>query len=652
MTDPVTALEVFPIAIGTYKDPRHPNLAVEVEVAAVAELLADFGGHLVPWDTEMPHRGADAVNARLGEWARRHTECSVLYWVGHGSELALAHRFSPNPIGAKGTTPEVIAEAIAERFPELGDHWAIVIIDACSSTQFVQALSNAVDRLSDTKPVLLVGTSGDGPTNLGRFTKHLRSILRGVYRSDQRIELWDLTRQLRRRLSDNAEVVAKRVEDAELVRIAGPPVTGAPIDVIDDVQAALASLSDDERAHFIPKSQGGEWGEQSWYFRGRQEESTLIAKWLRRSPNGMLVVTGAAGSGKSALLGHLLVQSRPALRDVLVRHRLLTIAPETQRPPDNVFDAVVQLTGMGTTAAIGRFSSDLRLGNPPGDTGIAGQLEWLTSRLSEHAPLTIMADALDEAVDPLAMADALIRAIAAVPDVCVVVGTRRSTLEGPDRSAGSDTNLLDALAAKDTPAEPATTVVVAADSRAIGEYVAARLTRALEQGHLTASVADVITTSVAIGASQREFLYARLAVHELLANPELLSPSARDSLLSADHRGLFARAVARLSARRPQFGPLLRSLAFARGRGLPIKDGVWTELANTLADDAKPITDDHIDQLTRDAAPYLLVDRDPQPDRVPAGAPHLRRALHRRDEPNQRRPSRAHTDHRAPDRLR
>lgn len=607
MTDPVPAVEVFPIAIGSYVDPGHPELAADGEVAAVAELLADFGGHLVRWDTPMTGRGSDAVNARLTEWARG-TGCSVLYWVGHGSELALANRFSPNPIGTRGTAPDVLAEAIAERFPEPGDDWAIVIIDACASARFVQALSSAVDRLSETKPVLLVGTSGDGPTNLGRFTDHLRSILRGVYRSDRRIELWDLTRQLRRRLSGKAEVVAKRVEDAELLRIGGAPVTGAPIDVIDEVQAALAALSDDERAHFIPKSQGGEWGEQSWFFEGRQAESEFVADWLRRDDNGMLVVTGAAGSGKSALLGHLLVQSRPALRDLLARHGLLRAAPAAQRPPDNVFDVAIQLTGMATTAAISRLAADLSLGEPPAGTGVARQLDWLTGRLADQPRLTIVLDALDEAVDPVAMANALIRSVAAVPGVRVVVGTRRSTKEGPDRSADGDTDLLDALATGDT---PRATVVVAADPGAIGEYVAARLTRALERGTLTASVGDVVATSIAIGASDHEFLYARLAVHELLANPELLSEQGRASLLAADHRGLFARAVTRLSARRPEFGPLLRALAFARGRGVPIRDGVWAELANALADDlAGPVTDDHIDQLTRDAAPYLLVDRD------------------------------------------
>ena len=88
----------------------------------------------------------------------------------------------------------------------------------------------------------------------------------------------------------------------------------------------------------MPKAQGAELGELSWYFEGRRAESARIAGWLRDGASGLLVVTGDAGSGKSALLGHLVVQSRPQLREVLARHNLAAERPVDERPPDEVFD--------------------------------------------------------------------------------------------------------------------------------------------------------------------------------------------------------------------------------------------------------------------------------------------------------------------------
>ena len=81
----------------------------------------------------------------------------------------------------------------------------------------------------------------------------------------------------------------------------------------------LAELSPDERNHFIPKAHGAEHGEFAWYFVGREAERQQIAEWLLARRNGMLIVTGSAGCGKSALLGNVVVLANPALRDLLVR---------------------------------------------------------------------------------------------------------------------------------------------------------------------------------------------------------------------------------------------------------------------------------------------------------------------------------------------
>ena len=608
MTEP-PPVEVFPVAIGRYTDPGLPDLdAVDDEVTAITELLAEFGGNLVPWDTPMAERGSDAVDARLEIWTQSTQDCSVLYWVGHGGPSrkhpALAHANSPAAVGTRGVGVDRVAEAIARRSSSADDHWMIVVIDTCWSARFTAELSHSVDTLPGPRHVLLIGASGDGSTTLGRFTTALRNLLHGTFAGEPRITLWDLIPALRDALP-GAYVTAKNHIHRVVLTRTRTPVTGNPLDVIAEVNTALARLGDDEQRHFVRKAQGAELGEQSWYFTGREQQSEQISAWLREHDHGLLVVTGRAGSGKSALLGHLLVQSHPGLRAVLCRHGLIAEAPERQRPPDDVFDVVLHLSGLSTTDAIARLAGDAGLDRPPADADLTAQLDWLIARITARAPVTILADALDEAVDPVAVADAVLRRLAAVPLVRVVVGTRRSTREGPDRPDPDEHNLLDALQVDDHD-----TIAVVHDSAAITRYVLRKLSAAAGAGRLdTSSTVSLAEISAVIGSSRREFLFARLAVHEILTSG-LPTATELEGMLAGDHRDLFTRAVRRLADRRRSYYPLLRALGFSRGRGLPIRQGVFATVARALGDAAGEITDEDIHELRHDAAPYLMLDRE------------------------------------------
>ena len=113
-----------------------------------------------------------------------------------------------------------------------------------------------------------------------------------------------------------------------------------------------------------------------------------------------------------------------------------------------------------------------------------------------------------------------------------------------------------------------------------------------------------------VGDREREFLFAQLAVHEIMARPELLSNEHRDeleTLLGGDHRTLFAAAVARLTANSRAVRPLLEALALARGRGVPRADRVWALVADALMADTE-ITERDIDHVLDAAAPYIMLD--------------------------------------------
>ncbi|WP_171075371.1 AAA family ATPase [Nonomuraea basaltis] len=621
MTEPTTSairvsphIDVFPIAIGEYR--HYPRLDVDEEADRVVRLLHEFGGELaVSWETPMAERAGDAIGKRLVAWSRSSGD-TLLYWIGHGwadgDRAALAHADSPRPVGEEGIPPERLAHHIAERETQSPDDpgWLIVVIDTCKSARFVQLLSTAVDRKCDARRVLLVGTSAEGSTTLGRFSAALTVVLHDAFGASDVIPFKDIWAELKRNLH-GSEVVPKNVEDAVLRRrIPLPGSFAMPLDARATILQILATLSDDERRHFIPKAQGAELSEVSWYFEGRDVERQRIVDWLRGTHDrGLLIVTGSAGSGKSALLGDVLVRSRPELSRILAQHGLFGLLPHARTPPEEIFDVALHLVGLTLADVIDRLYTGLALDQAvPPDKLASEQISTLLDAVRRRANMsTILVDALDEAVEPLIIASALLRPLAAIPGVRIMVGTRRSTHEGPDQPESENRNLLDALEAPGADEVNTQMITIPRDPQAISRYVRRRLASALQRGEDDPTVAGI---AVAIAAAGREFLFARLAVHEVLARPELLTDArGLTQLLSGDHRNLFAAAVNRLSSHHPTFGPLLHALGYAQGRGLPIRDGVWATFATALRYGTNlVISDTDIRALLAAAAPYLVID--------------------------------------------
>ncbi|MEU1241125.1 AAA family ATPase [Micromonospora parva] len=605
-------VEVFPVPIGAYR--HHPPLAVDDEVGRIVELLSEVGGVVVPWDTPMAERGGDAVSERLSAWSQS-SGSTILYWVGHGwsnGDIAsLAHANSPKHVGAEGIPPEQLAHHIAEREMRSldPDAWLIVIIDACQSSRFVQLLNASIDTMCRTRRILLVGTSAQGSTTLGRFSSALNTIIRDTFATEDHIEFKDIWAELKRNLPAS-EVILKNVQGTALRRRVTVPVgLAASLDVRTVLLQVLTDLPEDERRHFIPKAQGAELGEVSWYFEGRDEERQQVVDWLRDPSGGrMLILTGPAGAGKSALLGDILVRSRPAVSRVLARHGLLSPLPPTRTPPTKIFDVAIHLVGMTVSDATDRLSKvwgsdeSIETGKPWGT-----KVELLLKKIGLRGlSTTLMVDGLDESAEPVAIASGILRPLAAVAGVRVVVGTRPSAYEGPDHPNLDDRGLLEALGTDEPNSH---TIVLDRDPQAIGRYARRRLAIGLR---LPANDPTCAAVSVAIAAAGREFLFAQLAVHEILARPQLLTdPGSLTDLLGGDHRNLFAAAVKRLARHNAAYGPLLRALGYAQGHGLPVRAGVWATFAKALVDiqpTGVTVSDSDISALIDDAAPYLTVD--------------------------------------------
>uniref|UniRef100_UPI003A83F47F AAA family ATPase n=1 Tax=Kitasatospora sp. SC0581 TaxID=3394360 RepID=UPI003A83F47F len=618
-------VELFPVNFTAYRN--HVELDTEQHVRAIADLLAPYGLHVNHWAAPEKERDRQAVEDRLGDWKRltaSHRGNTVLYWVGHGSAEHLAHHRTPAPID-DGVHPEDVARAIGRRrlHPDAEDSWAVVVLDACFSKDFARKVHGTlISEYGDADRFLLLSTAAEGHAELGDFTRALEHALTITFLGQKTIGLAELGSQLARELRGYRAINVDDHRD-RLVRTL-PDVASAvsaPLDQIAELQAVIDRLPADEQRHFLPKASGAELGELAWYFHGRTEERDTILRWLTTTASGSLVVTGPAGSGKSALLGHILHHTNPQLRDVLIRHGHLTPLPSEVPCPDDPFDLTVHLSGLTLTHTVQLVAQAAGLpdlarqaadGQPPSDL-VARLLGRLRDR---QAPLTLLFDALDEAEQPLVLADTLLRHLADLPRVRIVIGTRSSTKEGPDQPAPDDTDILDALRPRShSHGTGLEYVEVTQNQDALAGYLRAKLHAARQQRTLDADEATIeaavrrlVTDQQQDGTEPQQFLYVRLAAHELLNNPTLLAdPTA---LTGRTHRQLFTQALQRLHHTNPHYTPLLRSLGLAQGRGLPDQDGIWARTADALTPEGAGHTGAGIPGLVRDAAPYLALDQE------------------------------------------
>ncbi|MET9581028.1 hypothetical protein ABZY30_36695 [Streptomyces massasporeus] len=611
----------FPI--GNYIDDGYPNLDVGTELDRVLKVLDLFEIEHEIWTVPMTERGKDAVDTRLDAWTgRADSRNTILYWAGHGFKdangagLAVSSTRKARP---NGITPELLATALSDRESANESAWMFVVIDGCYSKRFVELVArDLLGKENGARCVLLFGVSGEGATRLGDFSTVLEQTVHNAYCRNDRLPIIRVADDLARELAGSHHIPMEMSKAACLV--SRRPITdvNGVLDEVKELEAVLNELDEVERQHFVKRGQDSENGDLTWYFTGRQEQLREACSWLRERDHGLLVVTGPPGSGKSAFLGYLWAHSRPRLRAVLAAHDLLTPVGPAERPPDDVFTATLLLTGMSAAEVVAAIARVRRLKLPKGREPYE-LADWLTRRVRPpRRGITLLIDALEEAQEPLMIAESILRPLATTPGIRLVVGTRPATTHQPVPTINRD--LLEALGVPGdatTPgAERPTEIRMYWEPEAVGEYAAKRLEAAAARGSLNAdSDADTevrrqhLPFVVAkIKKNSRDFLLARLAIHEILARPHVLDQShTLDPLLGGDHHQIFERAVNRLCEASAVNHGLLQALAFTRGRGLPISGGVWAAVTQALSGAPRP-TAEQIDAFLRLAAPYIRLD--------------------------------------------
>ncbi|MFI9804228.1 hypothetical protein ACIHEJ_07635 [Streptomyces sp. NPDC052301] len=643
----VDALPVHVLAFDDVHDQTHVDATKEA--AAILALLSRLGAVPEPGAPQAVTWDLNTVEERLAHWAASGGErTSVLLWIGHGKGKNRQARLLVPGNRENTRAARVVPQTLAwhlhdEASRRVAPHWAFVVVEACGSWGFVDRVAeelSAVGATAEKELALLLVGSGQhlGPGHLGTFREKMAEVLDGFTDHDKDIEPGELAHRLNAHDGVYARAIGCSRQLPLRPRTAHPLPVTATVEDYDRLHRLLDTQTDNALAHFLRSGVCSGFTELTWGFTGRAADRRSVARWAAdpHTP-GMLIVTGASGAGKSALLGNLMLHAYPA-----VGQELHAAGFADRLDPDLVLpavDAVVHLAGSTLDDVVGRLTT--LLGIAPTEPGLALQerITALRKAVEGRASTVIMADALDEAREPLLVAG-LLRELAPLTGVRLVVGTRPTApapvvghrrpgdmSRAPEgRTPGADPvpppgrgtratseELLDALGRDTGHAQVHT---LERDAEAVHRYVTRSL-RGTPGGPLAAErgseavdgVADIVRERVENG--DWEFLQASLVVQEIQQSPELLRPERLadlNRLLAHDQRGLFNSAVGRIAEGFPQATPLLAALAHAQGRGLPRAGQVWATVAGALDPGGVAPTDADIARLLHRAAAYVLLD--------------------------------------------
>lgn len=334
----------------------------------------------------------------------------------------------------------------------------------------------------------------------------------------------------------------------------------------------------DLEAHFIPRAHGVEpFGELTgWYFCGRARVMAQIIGWLAEPSDGDVrarLITGGPGSGKSAILGRLVVMSNPRLR-ARVPQEEFDRAPTGTICPEGAITGQVHARGLTVDEVGVAVAAELGI-----DAHDGTSLLLALAEAESPNRRVLVVDAVDES----ATADILVRALlvplarlARRTGLRMIIGSRPGPEHRLIRAFGRSAVELDLDSAG------------FADQEDLREYAERLLTSAGENRLVPTPYSDRPDIARAVGrAIARRAGYSFLVAHlsslalsqaDVVVDTDQLDwesalPSSADEAM--DHY------LAGLEPDRTRVQDLLTPLAFTAGNGIDDVD-VWAGLATAL----------------------------------------------------------------------
>jgi hypothetical protein len=636
------------IAVATEKFENYDDLPVPEEVAVLRDWLCDpdLGPDRVfeepaPYLAENPTQ--EDIRRVLQTPPRSEKfgpdDVVVVYITGHGVTGHDKHW-----LALRDTDPDRLTSTALETHSVIGwlheaevEH-LFVVVDLCyAGKAAIDVLSR--DRTLPRTATVVFTAAPQRPAHARMLTDSLRTFLddarKGVYGEQPYLKPTDLRNHLEVAMRGQAFLAHPvSVDPSPCLPNPGhrgednPPVHTRP--AVRD----LALRQQDLETHWGPKARGvANDGDTGWLFTGRREAMHRLTSFVQ-GPPGVLLVTGVAGCGKSAILSRLVTLADARFREQYAAE----LATELDQAPDAIppvgsIDVAVHATGKTAAEVVDQIRTALGTAGPPSWVHSEGRASGSTGpppadpyeeRLSEvnaatarrRDGVTIVVDALDEAQDPLTLLRSLLSRLTG--NLRLVVGVRSP---GPGAGAGPRHALDGRHTLADTVAATLRAEVLACDAEPywnehdLGDYIAALLRADSSRSspyRREKGLADWVGAAVAKAVAP-SYLAARIAGRSLARRhlvPDFSDPAWRAGA-AADVAGLLREEMLNGIADpdlRQRALHLLRAVAYAKGRGIPWQD-VWPTVAAAVAGDGTTYShDDIVWLLGQPLAGYLTRD--------------------------------------------
>ncbi len=408
---PGTAGTFLAVVYDSYQDPAFRPLPGAVEqVKELARELAPFGYR----PTVLENLGQGGLINGLDRWSDHWSAegahgPAVVAWSGHAEidnarDLQLITHATRQGLGNKDRfySPERLAsQALTSRADQI-----LILLDTCHSgagalAAVDQALSAWGDRTLPEPRTAWIGVLAACQSHekaAGARGLLLESVL-GLLRDGPRRSAGTAEGRYRHAWSMRNEgitgetlalAVMEDLADSGQVPVRASAGRPAPI-----FRNPLWRRHSGEALveHLVLAARGIDPTEEGWFFTGRHRALREITDWLRTGAAGMLLLTGSAGAGKSAVAGRIAALSDPVERAALMAHAPLTDADPD--PGEGSVDAALHLRGMAAQDLAAALAHRLGLSEPKTPAHLIAALEELDGTGGRRHVLVL--DGLDEA---------------------------------------------------------------------------------------------------------------------------------------------------------------------------------------------------------------------------------------------------------------
>ncbi|MGO9502171.1 MAG: hypothetical protein ACLPUO_11450 [Streptosporangiaceae bacterium] len=601
--------------------PELDELAPLEEATAYASEVSDSLSRFGYVECQQPDEDWDPADEIRGALTSPRTNMLVIHLVAHG-ELA---RGGDRGLHVIGSDREAFDDSVSywvdliESYPDKPRPLTLFILDLCYSGAAATLPWHQEMATGQRRAWVIAATGRRDLAFDYRLSRAAATVLNryhdGILRIDPSFEyipLGDVAQEIKREVAilsaggHSQDVEISRAPLGErpghLMFFRNPGYQQSRVSFLSDVDDGIAPLLDGafDPRHFMSRGAGTEalgLGLGQGYFRGRNREVDILARWFNGQGSAFQVVTGKPGVGKSALLGVLVCAAHPKLRDNTrplwaslsrkpARNDRLAVVHARRRSLEEIADSLARQ--MGAAAA----------DRPAAGWDAEGLARMATAK--PQALYTLVIDALDEADRPQDVNQALLMPLAQMVQtkrgavVRLLVGTRReprfTQLLELAQANGGLTDLDQSKAdyvyealleyVSDLLANTGYSLLDTHDAgEALAEAIAARLTGVKDP----ASVPDV---EWPLGWG--EFLVAGLYLRHILSLPVERDPARARELGLAVPLSLPELLELDLARRgdQPWLRPILAALAYVQGVGMP--ERVIAHIAPRLKLSAQP----------------------------------------------------------------